>query len=217
MGISLPHVPFGADRTPGTGSAQALSRPTHSSTRRCPQSGCETRTLLAGAVAAFAPVDQYYLLRARQMQALSFAVHPPWSALGSRFRSWTCLQIAIYTGDPLFRVLAKCWSRAMLALSAVGAVMGTTLSLGLGLLWPGFMAGFGNVFRHLPGGPTPQALLSSLRSPLLPSSWSRRSPTIGTRPYSRPSEPQLMSVNLLESSSRGEHDDHRSHAAQASS
>src|SRR5919109_5162606 len=34
----------------------------------------------------------------------------------------------------------------MLALFAVGAVTGTILSFELGLLWPGFMASFGNVF-----------------------------------------------------------------------
>ena len=36
--------------------------------------------------AAFVPVDQHYLLQARQMQALSFAVHIPLVASGSRSR-----------------------------------------------------------------------------------------------------------------------------------
>jgi len=34
-------------------------------------------------LAAFAPVDQHYLLQARQMQALSFAVHIPLWRSGS--------------------------------------------------------------------------------------------------------------------------------------
>ena len=34
--------------------------------------------------AAFVPVDQHYLLQARQMQALSFAVHIPLVAFGDR-------------------------------------------------------------------------------------------------------------------------------------
>src|SRR5262249_16938623 len=50
------------------------------------------------------------------------------------------------TGDPLYRVLARRWSKVMLALFAVGAVTGTILSFELGLLWPGFMASFGDVF-----------------------------------------------------------------------
>jgi cytochrome d ubiquinol oxidase subunit I len=50
------------------------------------------------------------------------------------------------TGDPLYRQLAKRWSKAMLALFAVGVVTGTILSFEMGLLWPGFMARFGEVF-----------------------------------------------------------------------
>src|SRR5207237_10593341 len=50
------------------------------------------------------------------------------------------------TGDDLYRVLARRWSRVMLALFAVGVVTGTILSFELGLLWPAWMADFGNVF-----------------------------------------------------------------------
>src|SRR5215813_3536976 len=97
---------------------------------------------------AFAPVDQYYLLQARQMQALSFAVHIPLVCFGIAFplmvlfAEWRYLQ----SGDLLFRTLARRWSKAMLALFAVGVVTGTILSFELGLLWPGFMAAFGEVF-----------------------------------------------------------------------
>ena len=104
--------------------------------------------ILATTGAAFAPVDQHYLFQARQMQALSLAVHIPLVCFGIAFPSlvlfaeWRYLR----TGDPLFRTLARRWSKVMLALFAVGVVTGTILSLELGLLWPGFMAAFGNVF-----------------------------------------------------------------------
>src|ERR1700741_319999 len=94
------------------------------------------------------PVDQQYLFEARQMQALSLAVHIPLVCFGIAFPAlvlfaeWHHLR----TGDPLFRTLARRWSKVMLALFAVGVVTGTILSFELGLLWPGFMAAFGEVF-----------------------------------------------------------------------
>jgi len=103
---------------------------------------------LAATAAAFAPVDQPYLLAARQIQALSLAVHIPLVCFGIAFPAlvlfadWRHLR----TGDPVLRTLAKRWSKVMLALFAVGVVTGTILSFELGLLWPGFMAAFGNVF-----------------------------------------------------------------------
>jgi hypothetical protein len=50
------------------------------------------------------------------------------------------------TGDPLFRTLARRWSKVMLALYAVGVVTGTILSFEPEQLWPAFMASLGNVF-----------------------------------------------------------------------
>jgi cytochrome bd ubiquinol oxidase subunit I len=97
---------------------------------------------------ALAPVDQEYLLEARQMQALSFAVHIPIVCFGIAFPTLVLLVewLHLRTGDPLYRQLAKRWSKAMLALFAVGVVTGTILSFEMGLLWPGFMATFGDVF-----------------------------------------------------------------------
>jgi cytochrome d ubiquinol oxidase subunit I len=94
------------------------------------------------------PVDQEYLLEARQMQALSFAVHIPIVCFGIAFPTLVLLVewLHLRTGDPLYRQLAKRWSKAMLALFAVGVVTGTILSFEMGLLWPGFMARFGAVF-----------------------------------------------------------------------
>jgi len=93
-------------------------------------------------------VSQDYLFQARQMQAMSFAVHIPLVcfaiALPSLvvFTEWLHLR----TGDPLYRTLARRWSKVMIALFAVGVVTGTVLSFELGLLWPAFMATFGDVF-----------------------------------------------------------------------
>jgi cytochrome bd ubiquinol oxidase subunit I len=105
-------------------------------------------SLVSLADGPFPPVDQEYLFEARQMQALSFVVHIPLVCFGLAFPAlvlfaeWRYLR----TGDPLYRTLARRWSRVMLALFAVGVVTGTILSFELGLLWPGFMASFGNVF-----------------------------------------------------------------------
>src|SRR6201996_4218792 len=93
-------------------------------------------------------VNQHYLYEARQMQALSLAVHIPLVCFGIAFpvlvlfAEWRALR----TGDEVYRVLARRWSRIMLALFAVGVVTGTILSLELGLLWPQWIADFGNVF-----------------------------------------------------------------------
>ena len=96
----------------------------------------------------FTPVDQHYLLQARQMQALSLAVHIPLVCFGIAFPAMVLFAEWRYlrTGDPLFRTLARRWSKVMLALFAIGVVTGTILSFEFGLLWPGFMAAFGNVF-----------------------------------------------------------------------
>jgi cytochrome bd ubiquinol oxidase subunit I len=94
------------------------------------------------------PVDQEYLFEARQMQALSFAAHIPLVCFGIAFPALVLFVEWLYlrTGDPVYRTLAKRWSKVMLALFAVGVVTGTILSFELGLLWPNFMATFGDVF-----------------------------------------------------------------------
>ena len=94
------------------------------------------------------PVDQQYLLEARQMQALSLAVHIPLVCFGIAFPAMVLFLEAMWlrTGDPLYKALAKRWSHAMAILFAIGVVTGTILSFELGLLWPEFMATFGDVF-----------------------------------------------------------------------
>ena len=94
------------------------------------------------------PVEQQYLLEARQMQALSLAVHIPLVCFGIAFPAMVLFLEGLWlrTGDPLYKGLAKRWSRAMLILFAIGVVTGTILSFELGMLWPEFMATFGEVF-----------------------------------------------------------------------
>jgi cytochrome d ubiquinol oxidase subunit I len=103
-------------------------------------------TVLASS--AFAPVDQDYLWQARQMQALSFAVHIPLVCFGIAFPALVLFVewLGYRTGEPVYLTLARRWSKVMLALFAVGVVTGTILSFELGLLWPNFMATFGDVF-----------------------------------------------------------------------
>ena len=97
---------------------------------------------------AFTKVDQPYLLEARQMQALSFIVHIPVVCFGIAFPAIVLFMEGLYlrTGKPIYRAIAKRWSKVMLILFAVGVVTGTILSFELGLLWPQFMAEFGDVF-----------------------------------------------------------------------
>jgi cytochrome bd ubiquinol oxidase subunit I len=98
--------------------------------------------------AAFAPVDQHYLLEARQMQALSFSVHIPLVCFGVAlpvmvlFVEW----LGHRTGDRLYLTLARRWTKVMAALFGVGVITGTVLSFEMGFLWPNFTGTFGSVF-----------------------------------------------------------------------
>ncbi len=97
---------------------------------------------------ALGPVQQEHLLQARQMQALSFAVHIPLVCFGIAFPLMVLVMewIGHRTGDPLYLTIARRWSRVMVALFAVGVITGTILSFEMGLLWPNFTATFGAVF-----------------------------------------------------------------------
>jgi cytochrome d ubiquinol oxidase subunit I len=106
---------------------------------------------MSGAVAAHgvsALVSQHYLLEARQMQALSFAVHIPLVCFGIAFPVMVLFVEWLYsrTGNGLYLALARRWSRVMVALFAVGVITGTVLSFEMGLLWPNFTGTFGSVF-----------------------------------------------------------------------
>lgn len=111
--------------------------------------------MLAQTLAALGPITtslgepvQSELMAARQMQALSLAVHIPLVCFGIAFPSIVLFVHALWlrTGNPVYKALAQRWSKVMLLLFAVGVVTGTILSFELGILWPGFMATFGEVF-----------------------------------------------------------------------
>jgi cytochrome d ubiquinol oxidase subunit I len=103
---------------------------------------------MIASAAAFVPVDQHYLLQARQMQALSFAVHIPLVAFAISFPVMVLFVewLGHRTGDRLYLTLARRWTRVMVALFAVGVITGTVLSFEMGLLWPNFTGTFGSVF-----------------------------------------------------------------------
>jgi cytochrome d ubiquinol oxidase subunit I len=100
------------------------------------------------AQANFPTVDQDYLLEARQMQALSLGVHIPLVCFGISFPAMVVFMEGLHlrTGNPVYKALAKRWSKVMLILFAIGVVTGTILSFELGLLWPQFMEQWGEVF-----------------------------------------------------------------------
>ena len=79
------------------------------------------------AAAPFAPVDEDYPFEARQMQALSFAVHIPIVCFGIAFPAFVLLFEGLWlrTGDLLYRTIAKRWSKVMLALFPSTLAAGT--------------------------------------------------------------------------------------------
>jgi cytochrome bd ubiquinol oxidase subunit I len=91
---------------------------------------------------------QSHLLAARHTQAMSFAFHIPLVCFGIAFPAMVLFTEGLWlrTGDPVYKALAKRWSKVMLILFAVGVVSGTILSFEFGLLWPNFTATFGSVF-----------------------------------------------------------------------
>ena len=82
------------------------------------------------------------------MQAMSLAVHIPIVCFGIAFPAMFLFVEGLHlrTGNPTYKALAKRWSKVALILFAVGVVTGTILSFEFGLLWPNFMATFGEVF-----------------------------------------------------------------------
>src|SRR6188508_3011823 len=91
---------------------------------------------------------QEHLIWARELQAMSFAFHIPLVCFGVSFPAMVLYTewMGQHTGNRTYTRLARRWSKVMAALFAVGVVTGTILSFELGLLWPNFMATFGDVF-----------------------------------------------------------------------
>src|SRR3954470_13356819 len=99
-------------------------------------------------VETLGPRSQPDALEARQMQALSLAVHIPIVCFGIAFPAMFLFVEGLYlrTHNTVYKALAKRWSKVALVIFAVGVVTGTILSFEFGLLWPEFMATFGGVF-----------------------------------------------------------------------
>lgn len=88
------------------------------------------------------------LVYARQLQALSLIVHIPLVCFGIAFPAMVLFTEGLYlrTGDELYRRIAKRWSKVIAIFFAIGVVTGTILTFEFGILWPNFMATFGDVF-----------------------------------------------------------------------
>jgi cytochrome d ubiquinol oxidase subunit I len=81
------------------------------------------------------------LFAARAQMGISLLFHFVFSALGVGLPLFTLIVEGLWlrTGNKSYYQLARTWSKAMIALFAVGAVSGTVISFELGLLWPEFM------------------------------------------------------------------------------
>jgi cytochrome d ubiquinol oxidase subunit I len=88
------------------------------------------------------------LVYARQLQALSLIVHIPLVCFGIAFPAIVLFTEGLFlrTRDPLYRRIAKRWSKVIVIFFAIGVVTGTILTFEFGILWPNFMATFGDVF-----------------------------------------------------------------------
>jgi cytochrome d ubiquinol oxidase subunit I len=88
------------------------------------------------------------LLYARSQMALSLGWHIVIASFGVAFPALVIYAEArsYRNGDPDLLALARTWAKAMGVLFAVGAVSGTILSFEMGILWPGLMSRFGEVY-----------------------------------------------------------------------
>ena len=88
------------------------------------------------------------LYPARMQMALSLGWHIVFSCLGVAFPAITVFAEwrAHRTGDAVLHDLAHTWAKAMGVLFAAGAVSGTLLSFEMGILWPGLMNTYGEIF-----------------------------------------------------------------------
>lgn len=88
------------------------------------------------------------LLAARQLMAFTLGFHIVLACIGIAFPAivLTANYLGLRRRDPDAMRLARRWSKVAAVTFATGAVTGTVLSFELGLLWPEFMARFGDVF-----------------------------------------------------------------------
>jgi cytochrome d ubiquinol oxidase subunit I len=88
------------------------------------------------------------LLAARELMAFTLGFHIVLACLGVAFPAMILIAnwLGLRRSDEDAMRLARRWSKAMAVTFAVGAVTGTVLSFEFGLLWPRFMARFGDAF-----------------------------------------------------------------------
>ncbi len=88
------------------------------------------------------------LWAARQQMALSLGWHIVIACFGVGFPALVVAAeaLGIRRNDADLHRLARRWSKVLAVLFAVGAVSGTILSFELGILWPGLMRTFGDVW-----------------------------------------------------------------------
>src|SRR5215210_5856154 len=88
------------------------------------------------------------LLPARSQMAFTLGFHIVLASMGVAFPAITLIAnyLGLRRGDSVALALARRWSKVMAVLFAVGAVTGTVLSFEMGLLWPGLMGRYGDVF-----------------------------------------------------------------------
>lgn len=88
------------------------------------------------------------LLPARELMAFTLASHILLVPFGVALPFLTVLMHyrALRRGDPVALKLARRWSAVMAVQFAIGVVTGTVLSFEFGLLWPGMMGRWGDVF-----------------------------------------------------------------------
>lgn len=88
------------------------------------------------------------LLAARNLMAFTLGFHIVLACIGVAFPAivLTANYIGLRRQDPDAMRLARRWSKVAAVTFATGAVTGTVLSFEFGLLWPEFMARFGDAF-----------------------------------------------------------------------
>jgi cytochrome d ubiquinol oxidase subunit I len=94
-------------------------------------------------------VESPDLLYARSQMALSLGWHIVVACFGIAFPAMIVFaEWRGHRGDRDLAELAHTWAKAMGVLFAVGAVSGTILSFEMGMLWPGLMSRFGEVYGY---------------------------------------------------------------------
>lgn len=103
---------------------------------------------IAQPIAQAVGAEPAQLLPARELMAFTLTMHILLVPFGVALPFLTLLMNyrALRSRDPVALQLARRWSAVMAVQFAVGIVTGTVLSLEFGLLWPGLMGRWGDVF-----------------------------------------------------------------------